>query len=887
MTTPATEAAWAGIGLEAGRVPASLPVDRDRIAAFGILAGTVSLIVREVQEDGRLGQPVTLLEAGAGELVVVPPDRAGRILSVRATRGATWTRLDTEARAVMPHEAAGLGIRPLSEAPEALSDWNERQAPGTTWSEFLQRVGSVLEEQSTQRVVRAREEALDRLSRRRILDDESLHQSVVAMTRRSASESVDYSERSPSRSVQAILDVIEALGGPTGGQLGLHPPSSMTPVEFVGRALHLKHRSVKLEGSWWTDDAGPLFVEAADRGVPVALIPRRGGYLAREYHPDGVRTIEPLDRERAAGYGTEATMFYRPFSAGPTRVLELLRMLCARNVRDLVTVIIVTLLTSLMVTLVPILTGHMIGTAIPNMEHAQLVFIGAMLVSVAVSRALLHLVSGIAFLRIETRSSYQIVAALVDRVLQLPASFFRGTSAGDLTQRVMAVERIRSALTQSVLSVSISLVASLSNLGVLLFYDATLGLTALIVIAVELVLVILISIGMARADYRLTVAQGELDGFGMDMLVGVRQIKIQGAHGRAMSHLLDRLGRVAGASYRTGVLGIWLGVVLAAASTTALVLVFTEFTAGLRDPASSTVLDAGGFVAFITALSAFMGAVTGFAPAIRAVANMVPQVKRVKPILATSTEVADTTGELSTLRGGLSTRGLRFGYDPDLPPVLEGVDLDVGQGEFVAIVGGTGCGKSTLLNLLLGLEKPSSGQVLYDGIPLDSLDPVMVRSQVGVVMQSNQTISGNVQSLILGVGSTGTLDDAWAAARLVGMEEEIDGMPMGMLTMITPNAMSQSQLQRLLIARALVGAPKVLFLDEATSALDNTAQEAITRTIDELGSTRVVIAHRLSTIRRADRIYVLDRGRIVQSGTFDELAGQDGLFRTLMAGQVS
>ena len=112
-------------------------------------------------------------------------------------------------------------------------------------------------------------------------------------------------------------------------------------------------------------------------------------------------------------------------------------------------------------------------------------------------------------------------------------------------------------------------------------------------------------------------------------------------------------------------------------------------------------------------------------------------------------------------------------------------------------------------------------------------------------------------------------------------------MPMGMLTMITPNAMSQSQLQRLLIARALVGAPKVLFLDEATSALDNTAQEAITRTIDELGSTRVVIAHRLSTIRRADRIYVLDRGRIVQSGTFDELAGQDGLFRTLMAGQVS
>ena len=188
---------------------------------------------------------------------------------------------------------------------------------------------------------------------------------------------------------------------------------------------------------------------------------------------------------------------------------------------------------------------------------------------------------------------------------------------------------------------------------------------------------------------------------------------------------------------------------------------------------------------------------------------------------------------------------------------------------------------------MLGLETPDSGSILYDGVPLDSLDPSMVRSQIGVVMQSSEVITGNVMSTILGAGSRKTMDDAWAAARLVGMGDEIDRMPMGMLTMVTPTSMSQSQLQRLLIARALINRPEIVFLDEATSALDNRTQASITETIEQLGSTRIVIAHRLSTIRNADRIYVLKDGSVVQSGRFDELEAEGGHFMELMAGQVS
>jgi ABC-type multidrug transport system fused ATPase/permease subunit len=155
-----------------------------------------------------------------------------------------------------------------------------------------------------------------------------------------------------------------------------------------------------------------------------------------------------------------------------------------------------------------------------------------------------------------------------------------------------------------------------------------------------------------------------------------------------------------------------------------------------------------------------------------------------------------------------------------------------------------------------------------------------------VVMQSNSLLPGSIKSTILGVGSGRTVDDAWDASRLVGMEDEISEMPMGMLTFVGPTTLSSSQAQRLLVARALVGRPKILFLDEATSALDNHSQGEIASSIDELGCTRVVIAHRLSTIRKADRIYVLKEGRIVENGTFDELASADGHFTELMSGQL-
>ena len=887
MSVNASTPPWAAVQREGAVASVSLAQDRSKVQAFGVTAGTVTLVVRVVQSNGRLGYPEVLMESEAGQLVVVPPDRPGRLVSIRATHDALWVPLEVESSQLLSIEAVEPSLESSFAGPVELRSWCDQLESSIKWAELFEHLSGALMARMDDAIVQARISAHKRLKQLKSLDDESLQQAVLSIAHGETTEPQAGSAESESRMIQAMLEVIGGLGNPVSDVSPPKSQSGVKPVDAVARALHLQYRSVKLEGRWWKESAGPLFVESPEDGVPVALIPRRGGYIAKEYHVEGTRTINPVTAKTASAYGETATMFYRPLPSGSVRLWDLFRLVCFGNLKDLIFILIVTVATSGLVTLVPILTGHIIGAVIPNVEQVQLVFIGAMLVAIAVSRALLHVVAGIAFLRIETRSSYQVIAALVTRILQLPSSFFRGTESGDLTQRVMAVEQVRSALTQSVLSVFISLLASLSNLGVLLFYDAKLALTAIVVIVIEVVIMIWISIRMARLDYQASVARGTLDGFGLDILSGVQQIQLQGARERVLPRLLDRLGRVGSLTYRTGVLGVWLGLTVGAASTIALALVFFEFTEGLRDPGQAAVLEAGGFVAFITALTAFMGAVAGIAPAVKAVAGMVPQIHRIRPILSAVTEQGDGEGQASILHGGVSARGITFGYEASLPLVLDGVDIDARPGEFIAIVGGTGCGKSTLLSILLGLEQPESGQVLYDGVPLDSLDSTIVRSQVGVVMQSSEALPGNVQSLILGIGSNRTMDDAWAAARLVGMADEIDQMPMGMLTMISPNALSQSQIQRLLIARALVNHPEILFLDEATSTLDNVTQAEITKAIDGLGSTRIVIAHRLSTIQNADRIYVLDHGRVVQSGTFDELKSADGLFQTLMAGQVS
>jgi ABC-type bacteriocin/lantibiotic exporter with double-glycine peptidase domain len=268
---------------------------------------------------------------------------------------------------------------------------------------------------------------------------------------------------------------------------------------------------------------------------------------------------------------------------------------------------------------------------------------------------------------------------------------------------------------------------------------------------------------------------------------------------------------------------------------------------------------------------------------------VVPMLERIEPILKEEPEAASGGADPGDLSGQITLSHVCYRYGEDSPPVLDDVSFNVDPGEFLAIVGPTGSGKSTLLRLLLGFDAPTSGAVLFDGQDMAQLEVGAVRRQCGVVLQNGQLFAGDIKSNIVG-SSSYTLDDAWAAARMAGVDEQIAAMPMGMNTVLSEGAatLSGGQRQRIMIARALVSRPRILLFDEATSALDNPTQQVIAESMRQLNATRVIIAHRLTTVAEADRVIVLDNGRIVQQGGYQELLeDEDGLFASLASQQLA
>jgi ATP-binding cassette subfamily C protein len=323
---------------------------------------------------------------------------------------------------------------------------------------------------------------------------------------------------------------------------------------------------------------------------------------------------------------------------------------------------------------------------------------------------------------------------------------------------------------------------------------------------------------------------------------------------------------------------------------TILSMILFYFTMGIMDAGLYDLepsMDAVKFMGFYTAFSGFNVTLVAFVPLVATLFSTLPIIENIMPVLESEPEVTDDKIDVGRLSGEVEIKNLHFAYSPDFPTVLKGVSIHIKAGESVAIVGPSGCGKSTLVRILLGFEKPAQGAVFFDGQDFLTLNAASVRSQMGVVLQNGQIMSGDIFTNIVG-SSPLTMDDAWEAARLVGLARDIENMPMGMHTVISEGAgnISGGQRQRILLARSLVNKPKIVLLDEATSALDNATQSIVTESLKKLKATRIVVAHRLSTIRDADRICVLHDGRVTEEWNYEELMKVDGLFARLAKRQL-
>jgi ATP-binding cassette subfamily C protein len=529
------------------------------------------------------------------------------------------------------------------------------------------------------------------------------------------------------------------------------------------------------------------------------------------------------------------------------------------------------------------LTGILFDTIIPSAAEGQVAQVAIILLTCALATAMFEITKGLALLRIETRMDTSLQSALWDRLLNLPATFFRQYTAGDLTNRSMGLNVIRQILSGVTLTTILAGIFSLLNFGLLFYYQWRLALVAAALAFFSLIVTGSASYVKVSYQGRVNDIQGKLSGLVLQFITGIAKLRVSGTEGRAFSIWATKFGEQKRLAVKAGRVDNLLACFNSIFPIMASMVIFAWVAFK-----SLGILSVGDFMAFNAAYIGFQYAMIQMGIAVAASLNVIPYYRRLTPILQALPESNANNSYPGELFGEIEVNHVNFRYDPHGPLILDDVSISARPGEFVALVGGSGSGKSTLLRLLMGFETPESGTIYYDGQDLATLDIQAVRHQTGVVLQNSQPMPGDLFKNIIGASNL-LLADAWEAARMAGLEDDIRQMPMGMNTVISAGGgtISGGQRQRLLIARAIVRKPRLLYFDEATSALDNHTQAIVSRSLEGLQTTRIVIAHRLSTIIKADRIYVLENGRILESGTYEQLMDRKQQFYELAQRQIS
>ncbi|WP_163407281.1 NHLP bacteriocin export ABC transporter permease/ATPase subunit [Flavobacterium ajazii] len=655
----------------------------------------------------------------------------------------------------------------------------------------------------------------------------------------------------------------------------------------IAKSSKIRVRKIILRDTWWKEENGHLLAFLKSNNEPVALMQKTSdSYLIKNL---GTGTESVVNQQIAESLEPIGYMFFSGFNVKMDSMKKVLGFAMNGVQRDAKLLILASFAGSLIGLLVPILSGIIFDDVIPTADRSIHFEVLSIMIIIALVTAGLQLVQGVLQMRVESKSSINLQAGVMDYILRLPVTFYKKYTAGDLTNRVLSINSIRQILSTTLMTAVLSGAFSFVNLILLFYYDSGLAWVGVGLALVAVVFMIVMGCFKLKYDREVSKYQGEIQGFLFEFLSGISKIRITGGEKRVFALWADKFSKLKTLGFSSGSYQNFVEVFNSSYPlfTSIFFFSFIYYTVLNADKATS-MITVGAFMAFITAFNKFLSDSLRLSMAFITSLNVIPLYERVKPILEEETESVEQSVDPGELAGEIEMNSVSFRYNENQPLILKNITFKIKPGEMVAFVGASGSGKSTIMRLLLGFEHPEMGSIFYDGNTFDSMNKELVRRQIGVVLQNGSLMSGSIYQNIVG-NSELTLDDAWEAARMAGMEEDIKTMPMELHTFISEGAgtFSGGQRQRLMIARAIVHKPRLLYMDEATSALDNRTQNIVAESLDKLQATRIVIAHRLSTIKNADRIFVLDKGEITESGTYDELMQLDGLFTQLAKRQIA
>jgi len=652
---------------------------------------------------------------------------------------------------------------------------------------------------------------------------------------------------------------------------------------------NIHFRRVALKKEWWKEAVEPLLGFLGPELKPVALFPYQEGKY--ELFDPVEKKKKHLSESLAEQLNENAYVFYKGFPEGSLTFFQVAKRAFRGSLKPAIWLLFLAAVIGSLNLFLPFATTQLFDVILFGTNISLFKQFLAGLILVSISTTIFTLCKNYAVLRINGLSKSGMQEALWLRVLDLPVSFFRKFNSGDLATRIMAFEKIRMEATSNFINLCVSAIFCFYYLLMLFVYDslfAFVGLIGLFVAALIFVVCINVEIRLTERSFNLGT---KLQGIVVQIIGGIAKIRTAGAEGRFFNLWGDVFTQKKKIDLKlqlvTAIERLVYRILPLVMSTLLFWIAIVSFQKNPKialsvDPSQSM----GTFVGFYTAYALLIAATLDVFQMAFSIWSVLPYWKSAKLITQEEKEVSENKSQSILLKGAVSLEHLSFSYTEGGPLALDNISIHANPGEMIAIVGPSGCGKSTIVRFLLGFEKAQQGKVSYDENDISECDVRMIRKQIGTVLQNESMIAGSIYDIIAGTRILSP-EAVVKAIRLAGLEEDFKRFPMGLNTVMSMggNTISGGQRQRLFLARALASSPKILILDEATSALDNTAQSIIEHNLENLDITRIVIAHRLITTRNADRIYVMNEGKIIQVGTYDELSKRPGLFSEMLKRQ--
>ena len=649
-------------------------------------------------------------------------------------------------------------------------------------------------------------------------------------------------------------------------------------LDYLLSSSDIMYRKVTLEEGWHEDAMGVLITNLAESGAVITVMRDAAGVYSYQDPLTG-RTVH-VTRAQEKKIGNEAYCFYRPLPLRKITLKDLIQYMASTlSSWDIAAFVMASMAITMVGMILPKLNHILMGEVVTYGSYQLLGAVIGFMFFATVGSFLLAIIKQLLLSRIRVKLSVNVQAAAMMRVLSLPPDFFKKYNSGELSQYLGYMNSLCTTLVDSIFSTAITGVFSLVYLTQIFSYARSLVIPSLVVTVLTLAIGIAANAAQAEINKEQMDLAAKERGLTYALINGIEKIRLSGAENRVFAKWIELYVRDADLKFNPPVI-VKMQRVFSAAVT--LVGTIVMYYIAVR-----TGVSVADYYAFNAAYGYISGALAAITSVAMTAATIMPSLELIRPLLDAEPEKHTGRESVASITGNIELSHVTFRYEKEGRKILDDLSLRIPARQYVAIVGKTGCGKSTLLRLLLGFEKPETGAIFYDRKDIQTLDLGSLRKCIGTVLQEGDLFGGSIFENITISAPNLTLDQAWEAAEIAGIADDIRAMPMGMGTMLQEGSgsISGGQKQRIMIARAVAPKPRLLLLDEATSALDNITQKQVSEALDRMKCTRVVIAHRLSTIRHCDRILVMDAGKIVEDGTYEQLIELGGVFAELVERQ--